>query len=307
MNNNESQPKELKKKSRIEIDRILIPVITAITGIFLPYAWKSIFDPLLTTANSAQFVISFLICLVVLSAVSVFLFKINEVHITQKTLLQETQGSQNRIFESERVLFREIRKSQSELIKKFGVNARLLTYSPTSEYKNSFQYPTPLIENASSIIALDYHHIEVVPVDGVNEPEVEYHQWYELLNRVIQNKPGIEYKRIIQLENGATEELDPNNHYDDTVIGHYRTILDVTQRNKNVKLITCPIFLSHICMIIVDHRYVIWELPTIEDDKVFHFDMDLVIEDPEGCFIKELELEIENRLENDSKVVKEIR
>lgn len=296
MNNNESKPVKSEKKNGVEIDRILIPVITAITGIFLPYAWKSVFDPLLTAPNTAPFIISFLICLVVLSAVSVFIVKINEVHNTQKTLLQETKSSQNRIFDSEGALFKEIRKSQSELIKKIGVTAKLLTYGDGGDYQNGFQYPSTLIENATSILALDYHGDERVPVNKFNEPKEDYKNWYELLNTTIETKPGIEYHRILQLKGGISPTLDSHDHFDKTVIKHYKTILDVKKKNDKVTLRTCPIFLSNVCMLVIDHRYLIWEMPTMENGEDFHFDMDMVIEDPSECFIRKLENQILARM-----------
>ncbi len=204
----------------------------------------------------------------------------------------------------QRKLLRATEKSHDDLIKKFGVNIKLLTYGPGSDYQNTFQMPTKLLHNAKSIIALDYHG-ETVRYD--TKLEQAYIDWYELLNTVINENPEIEYRRILQLKKGATDSLKAANHFDPVVIKHYQQIMQVNQTNKHVRLQTCPIFLSRTCFIIIDKKYIFWELPVINNDSDFHFDMDMMIEDPDGNMVQELIDQINLRIEHTASIVTSIQ
>lgn len=278
--------KQRKNKNPRLVYDIAIPIVTTLLGITLKIVYEKVFAP---TPEDPALIVVILTAFMLIGAFITLLvgrYQTNLFLNSQKEIIDETT------------------KAHQDLIKKFGVSARLHPHHSTSQYKNPFEYPTPLIENATSIIALDYHDEETVSVES--DQKSEYAKWYELINRVIREKKDIEYKRILQLRNGAIEVLPKNDHYDPTVIKHYNLVIQANKTNKKVRLITCPIFLSRMCVMIIDYRYVIWELPVINDDTEFHFDIDLVIEDPEGSLVNELLDEINVRLEENSKLVTSI-
>lgn len=253
----------MKKIFTKKLSPVFIAIVSTIAGIVLTSLFEWSTNPLITSQNKA--IIS-LIAFVVITTLAGMLY------ISMRT---------TEILDFQR----EVLNFQKEMIQRMGVNAHLLTYSSTSLYKNTFEYPTHLLREAKEIIAIDYHNDENTEV--IEEQEPEYKAWFELLNNFCK-RPGIKYKRIIQLKTGKIESLNAGNNYDPVILDHFRTMTEMHKKNPDVRLMTCPIYLSHICIIIIDRRYVIWEIPTIENDEMFRFEMDLTIEDPVGVFVKDL-------------------
>ena len=192
-----------------------------------------------------------------------------------------------------------ISNSQDNLIKKLGVHAELISYDEP-KLINTFKYFEKYILGAEkSIVALDYHQNEFVYVDPdfINA----YNNWYTVLNNIVVKKE-IEYMRIIQLNNPKSV-LSSKDGFNETVLNHFKFMIDAD--SSQICLKSCKVFLPHMCLIIIDNKYVIWEIPTVEDNKMFRFDMDLFIIDPDGDFIKSLNKEI-RKIENNSTLVKKV-
>lgn len=203
------------------------------------------------------------------------------------------------------IRFTEIYQAIKDINQKVGITARLFSYGESSEcvFKNTFEYPTPLINAAKDIIVIDYKGIEETEV--TSDEESEYSAWYETLNTATR-KPGIRYKRIVQLPSGKTEKITPVLNFDATVLKHFKTMVDTNLNNNQVKLMTCPDFLPNVCIIIIDQKYVIWEIPSIEKGGKFRFEMDLVIEDHSGQLVNDLIKQFEKLVNDSSKVIEVI-
>jgi len=272
----------MKNKEKFSISK---EIIIAIVVILLTTLLELFFKSPKWDQNKLIMSIAILVTLSILIGIIVFTKQAQELIKVQNEMLVKTN------------------KYQEELIRKLGVNVDIIMYNPTCDPENGFSAYKALIKKAKSIIALDYHDEETVEIE--TEQEQGYVEWYELLNEVIKGDKIEEYTRFIQLKAGAVNTLYSNNHFDPTVFNHYKTILEINKKvglSKNIHLITCPIFLPRICFIIIDHRYVIWELPTISNDIKFTFDMDLLIEDPNLILGLKLESIIKNRMEKQEDV-----
>lgn len=268
-------------KSMLEkINVILLPIVSALAGILAGVLLEWWTNPLIEDQHRA--LVTLVTFSVVCTLCGMLFVSINSSHTSKEV--------------------KRVRAQQDELRNRFGVTARLLTYgTPTSEYRNTFEYPTQLLKSAREIIAVDYKEAQSSVVVG--DQDAEYVQWYANLTKFAQQK-GITYKRMIQLKGGAREIFEGNLGFNPTEIDHFKALLKCQDNNRDVLLMTCPVMLSHVCFLIIDNQYVIWEVPYIEGEDVFRFEMDLVVEDPVGVFVGDLKRQIDHMMVGSQKVIR---
>lgn len=263
----------MRKSKFAKFSPILIATVSTIIGILLPSLLDWLFSPLLDHASKI---------VLVFSAAAVLAVVLGMVYFSLRTA--------------------EIANGQKEIIQRIGVTARVLTYGEGHHYKNTFEYPSPLIRTAQEILVIDY----LGGTTEVNKDDSpDYRAWYDTLNSAA-HRPGIRYKRILQLSDGATDVVGPAVMNDPVVLGHFRAMVEAGKVPRSqVRLKTSPVFLPNICIIVIDQRHVIWEIPSIERGEVFRFDMDLVIEDPYGDLVRDL-LTLFEQLDDNAVVVRSV-
>lgn len=265
----------MRKLKLAKFSPILIAAASTVLGILIPSLLDWLVSPVLEDAG--KIILAFL-------AGSVFVVVAGMVYVSLRT--------------------HEVAEGQKQILQRVGVTARIHTYGEGRPNKNTFEYPTPLVKTAQEILVIDYiAGSEVAEVS--KDDSSDYRAWYDTLNAAAR-RSGIRYKRILQLSNGATDALGPDQINDPIVLGHFRAMVEAAQSSRSrVVLKTSPVLLPNMCIIVIDQRYVIWEIPSIERGEVFRFDMDLVIEDPYGDLVRDL-LTLFEQLDNNAQPVHKV-
>ena len=183
---------------------------------------------------------------------------------------------------------KEVLSSTDDLVKRFGVSVRLLAYGSKNEYSTTFELPTRLIESAKEeILILDYLSLPgSFELQSTTSKDLQ--SWYLCLEKACTR--GVAYKRIVQIQDGATDVLDRSIVGDTAMIRHFEKIVKMHDNESmaHVSLKTSRVFLPEVSIVVIDSRYVFWEIPSLTGDGKFRFDLDLFINDANGEFVKDL-------------------
>ena len=129
--------------------------------------------------------------------------------------------------------------------------------------------------------------------------------WYTSLENA--SKRGVIYKRIVQLQDGATNSLEKSIINNQAMVRHFGRMLKMQSNEavSRVSLKTSRVFLPNISFVVIDRRYVFWEIPYLDADGKFIFDLDLFISDSNGQFVNDI-IKYFTRIDDRSAIVKKL-
>lgn len=124
------------------------------------------------------------------------------------------------------------------------------------------------------------------PGSGSYNADPEFTNYYSALNKYIaQNKP---FARIVQHEDEDSSVINVDEIKTPIVRKHFDLLLE---RNKDftshARLMGSKIFMPKVSFIIIDDKYLVWEMPFIDPKNIFHFSHDLFIADSTGKVVDE--------------------
>ena len=271
------------KKGSVQTVQFIVAILSALVGFLVQPLIENLGEGYITSPDRFVVVVSFISAVIMISSLIGFALLFNQNFSYQKEILSHTE----------------------DLVKRVGVTARLLTYGPQGQYPSSFELPSKLIASAEKeIIVLDYLPWPGPPgfQTGISK---ELQNWYACLEEA--SKRGVIYKRIIQLRDGATDALDRSIVSNQTMIRHFERMVKMhkNESRSHVSLKTSRVFLPNISFIVIDHRYVFWEIPYLDNDGKFVFDLDLFINDSNGEFVKDI-VNYFTRIDDRSTIVKKL-
>lgn len=271
------------KKRSVQAVQVIVAVLSALIGFLVQPLIEYLGAGYITSPEKLIVVVSFISGVILILSLIGFALLFNDNHRTQKEILAHTE----------------------DIVKRVGVTARLLTYGPDGEYPSSLEVLSSLVTAAQKeIIVLDYLPWAGTP-DLQADMSKELQNWYTCLEEA--SKRGVVYKRIVQLKDGATNSLEKSIINNQAMVRHFGRMLKM-QSNESVSKValkTSRIFLPNISFIVVDRRYVFWEIPYVDAEGNFVFDLDLYINDSNGQFINDI-VKYFTRIDDRSMIVKKL-
>jgi hypothetical protein len=254
------------KKKSLQTVQIIIAIGFGLLGFLVPLILDHFGAGFITSHDRFVVVVSVVSGVILISSLIGFTVLFSDNFRTQKEILSHTE----------------------DLVKRVGVTARLLTYGPEGEYPSSLELVSSLVAAAEKeIVVLDYLPWAGDP-DLQADMSKELQNWYTCLENA--SKRGVIYKRIVQLQDGATNTLARPIINNQAMIRHFQRMLKL-QSNESlsrVSLKTSRVFLPGISFIVIDRRYVFWEIPYLDGDGKFVFDLDLFFNDANGQFVNDI-------------------
>ena len=261
----------MNKKRKFDLN-LLINVATFILGLLGSSLFDAVTKPLLSTEMRVVVVVSILGC----------------------TILILTSTFMRNIFVQNAEAIRTVADNMYPTIE-------LLSYE---SIRNPFTVLIEIIKNAKDLVILDYFPWDSKINPKQDMPDSDYFKYYAALDAFIDR--GGHYMRLVQLPNGASKTLTEKDISDPVAIKHLRkALISSKQPHSNVALKTCQISLRNVSFLIIDEKYVSWEIPNVDTNNTFEFSYDFSIDDPKKKIVTAL-LEMTTQINNQSTPVTEI-
>jgi hypothetical protein len=268
---------------------ILLTVGAFLLGLILQPVLGQLIDPQLRTADRIIIATSIVVACALLAAGNAFVLthRHNGDHVDQ--------------------LGQSIRKIESRL----GLRVEFLERGESAGDADPYGIMLRLVSDAESeILILD--HRPPRDVDrfggGITLTDVTRQKYYELLSarttQRLQSGRYLRYRRIVQLDSGASRAWDSSLNADVLFADHCKAIVDCRARDPQCPsaIKTSSVFLPNASIVIVDGRIVLLELAITGPDGAARVQGDLVFYDPDGVLTLPLRELFEN-IDGESELV----
>lgn len=181
-------------------------------------------------------------------------------------------------------LFYQSNKALQKVTNHLGPTIRLLPYGEEKANRESFGELIELINKANEVEVLD--HVPWFSGWDSSQKRIWIDQYYDALNRYIQT--GKTYIRIIQSD-GEPTIIKSDQIKDPMALNHFRMIMAKNSDiSSNSKLMGSKVFMPRVSYLLIDQRYLIWEVPIRNLKDKWQLSNDFFIDDPEGKVVGEI-------------------
>ena len=177
-------------------------------------------------------------------------------------------------------------KSVDKIASSVNVTISLLTYSDRRKTQATYEEIIRLVKNARKEILVLDNAPWSASLD-TSQSNAWFKKYYEALNNYID--AGNPYVRIIQMPDQNKAIIKAEDIKSPIALSHFKKVMEKNSDIKsNSRLMGSKIFFPKVTFIIIDQRYIIWEMPIIDLHDKLQFSDDFLINDGDGKLVGEL-------------------